>query len=165
MGVIRPPFLVPPTELQLWDTDFEQECNIWKGGTDSNKPTTKEGYRQYIIDLNNEFDMEEAFNKMDAAVAAINTLIAFKKRSPNFDLNTDLDQMYEAKQDAIFKDFIKFGVQLVEGYEVRKNEASDPEEKELVENDLAGDSIIKEKVTVEDKDEVIIDENLNLTQV
>ena len=86
--------------------------------------------------------MEEAFNKMDAAVAAIDTLIAFKKRSPNFDLNMDLDQMYEAKQDAICKDFIKFGVQLVEGYEVRKTEASDPEEKELVENDLAGDSII-----------------------
>ena len=109
--------------------------------------------------------MEEAVNKMDAAVAAINTLIAFKKRSPNYDFNMDLDQMYEAKQDAIFKDFIKFGVQLVEGYEVRKTEAIDQEEKELVENDLVGDSIIKEKVTVEDKDEVIIDENLNLSQV
>ena len=68
-------------------------------------------------------------------------------------------------QDAIFKDFIKFGVQLVEGYEVRKTEASDPEEKELVENDLAGDSIIKEKVMDKDKVEVIIDENLNLSQV
>ena len=53
--------------------------------------------------------MEEAFNKMDAAVAAINTLIAFKKRSTNYDLNMDLDQMYEAKQDAIFKDFMTFG--------------------------------------------------------
>ena len=37
--------------------------------------------------------------------------------------------------------------------------------KEVVENDLAGDSIIKEEVTVEVKDEVITVETLNLSQV
>ena len=165
MSVMKPPFLVPPTELNLWDTGFEHEYNLWKGKADSNKSTTKEDYRQHIIDLNNEFDMEDVFNKMDAAVAAIDTLLAFKKRFPNYDLNMDLDQMYEATKDAIFKDFIKFGVQLVENYEVRQTEASDQEEKELVENDLAGDSTIKEEVTVEVKDEVITVETLNLSQV
>ena len=111
MSVTKPPFLVPPTELNLWDTGFEHEYNLWKGKADSNKSTTKEAYRQHIIDLNNEFDMEDVFNKMDAAVAAIDTLLAFKERFPNYDLNMDLDQMYEATKDDIFKDFIKFGVQ------------------------------------------------------
>ena len=47
--------------------------------------------------------MEEAFNNMDAAVAAIDTFIACKKSFPNYDLNEDLDQMYEAQQDVIFR--------------------------------------------------------------
>ena len=55
---------------------------------------------------------------------------------------------YEAHQDAIFKKFIKFGVQLVESYEVRGTETSGQEEKDLVENDLEGDDIIEEKVMV-----------------
>ena len=92
--------------------------------------------------------MEEVFNKMDAAVAAIDTLIACKQRFPIYDLNEDLDQIYEAQQDVIFKEFIKFGVQLVESYEVRGTETSGQEEKDLVENDLEGDDIIKEKVMV-----------------
>ena len=54
---------------------------------------------------------------------------------------------------------------MVEGYEVRKLRPVIKRKKELVENDLAGDSIIKEKVMDKDKVEVIIDENLNLSQV
>jgi hypothetical protein len=171
MGVFRPPFLVPPKELNLWDSDFEHEYNKWEGKNksttkeDENKCTTKEDYRQYIIDLNNEFDMDEAFNKMDAAVAAIDTIIAFKKRFQIYDLNQDLGRMYETQQDAIFKDFIKFGVQLVESYEVRRTETSGQEETDLVENDVEGDDIIKEKVMVGVKDDVITGENLNLSQV
>ena len=108
MRAFRPPFVVPPNELNLWDTDFEHEYNIWEGknksttNEDKNKTTNKEDYRQYIIDLNNEFDMEEAFNKMDAAVAAIDTLIACKKRFQNCDLNEDLDRMYDAQDMPIY---------------------------------------------------------------
>jgi hypothetical protein len=83
---------------------------------------------------------------MDAAVSAIDTLIACKKRFPNYDLNEDLDQSYDAQKDAIFKDFIKFGVQLVKSYDVRGTETSRQEETDLVENDLEGNDIIKEKV-------------------
>jgi bisphosphoglycerate-dependent phosphoglycerate mutase len=102
--------------------------SIWKGKNkpttkeDNNKSTIKEDYRQYNTDLNNEFAMEEAFNK----------------RFPNYALNEDLDQSYDAQKDAIFKDFIKFGAQLVESYEVRGNETSGQEETDLVENDLEG---------------------------
>ena len=73
--------------------------------------------------------------------------------------------MYEAKQDAIFKDFIKLGVKLVESYEMKETEASDPEVKDLVKDELEGDICIKEKEVVEVKDEVITDQNLNLSQV
>ena len=73
----------------------------------------------------------------------------------------DLDQMYEAKQDAIFKDFMTFGWRIWS----EEIETVIKRKKELVENDLAGDSIIKEKVMDKDKVEVIIDENLNLSQV
>ena len=65
--------------------------------------------------------------------------------------------MYEAHQDFIFKEFINFGVQLVESYEVSGNKTSGQEEKVLLENDLESDGAIQEKVMVEVKDEIITD--------
>lgn len=75
---IRPPFVISPEELSLWDADFDKEYNICKDKTD-NKSKSKDDYRQFLIDLNNEFHMEEEFNKMDAAIAAIDTFIACKR--------------------------------------------------------------------------------------
>ena len=150
MGVMRPPFLVPPEELNLWDEDFEQQYDLWKGKAvaNSNKSNSKEDYRQHIIDINNEFEMEEAFNKIEAGLAAIDTLIACKKRFPNYDLNEDLDQIYKTDKDTIYKEFIRFGVQLVE---------NEVKEKEI-------DST-KEELKVEVKDEMYSEENPNLSQV
>ena len=131
MALIRPPFLVPPQELNLWDEDFEQEYNLWRGKRDSSN--SKEDYRNYIINLNSEFDMEEAFSNIEAGLAAIDTIIACKKRFTKYNLNDDLDQMYKTQADQIFKEFIKLGVQLVES-EVKVNEKETDVTKDMVKN-------------------------------
>ena len=162
MALIRPPFLVPPQELNLWDEDFEHKYNLWREKGDNSKSSkSKDDYRNYIINLNCEFDMEEAFNKIEAGLAAIDTIIACKKRFPMYNLNDDLDQIYEAQTDQIFKEYIKFGVQLIES-EVKVNEKEIDDIKEKVEispgqnsqksesGELVGNDGVEETLVVEE---------------
>ena len=61
---VRPPFVFPPENVNLWHKDFEREYNVWKDN-DSNSKSNKEDYRQYIINLNADYDMEEGFDKLE----------------------------------------------------------------------------------------------------
>ena len=65
-----------------WDEQFEKEYQSWKGKTlsSSNKTiVTKADFRQPIIDINEEFDLEEAYAQIEAGVSAIDKLIAYRK--------------------------------------------------------------------------------------
>ena len=105
---VRPPFVVPPENVNLWDKDFEREYNVWKDN-DSNK----EDYRQYIINLNADYDMEEVFDKLEIGLEAFEKLIICTFRLPKYNLKEDLDKIYHEKENVIVKDFIKWGMEFV----------------------------------------------------
>ena len=50
---IRPPFTVPPEQLDKWDEDFENGYCEWKSNDIFSK-SSKEDYRQFVIHLNAE---------------------------------------------------------------------------------------------------------------
>ena len=54
--------------------------------------------------------MEDVFDKIEAAINAFDTLIAFKKKFPKYSMNDNLDRMYDVKEDKVFKDFVKLVV-------------------------------------------------------
>ena len=56
MMSIRPPFVVPPEDLNLWDKDCENAYNVWKGNV-SDRKSNKEEYRQNIININKDYDL------------------------------------------------------------------------------------------------------------
>ena len=77
-------------------------------------------------------------------LAAFANLIACQKQFSNYDLNLDLDRMYETKKDAIFKDFVKCSVEFVQEYNVKESDASEKEvEKQIAElSQLISDSTV-----------------------
>ena len=120
--VVKPPFQVPPEVLDHWDERFEEDFKKWKAKGNS-KSATKLEYRQQIININSEWNMEEVFNQIEVGLAAIDKLIAYRKRYPTYNMNLDLDEMYDSKDIVIYKDFIKYGVKLVEHYEKKSSES------------------------------------------
>ena len=74
--------------------------------------------------------MEDAFEK----------LLACTKQFPNYDLNKNTKEIYVDKENYIYRDFIKCGVDFIKNYEVTVNnhevkvKVNDPEEKLAVEN-------------------------------
>ena len=109
---VRPPFVVPPENVNLWDKDFEREYNVWKDN-DSNSKSNKEDYRLYIININKDYDMEEVFDKLEIGLEAFEKLIICTFRLPNYNLNEDLEKIYHEKENVIVKDFIKWGMEFV----------------------------------------------------
>ena len=132
----RPPYNVPSEQTSSWtkkEVKFYKNC---KGDGD----LTKEDYRQFLIDLNAEFDMEGAFNQIELGVQAFEKLVACTKQFPNYDLNKNTEEMYVDKENFIYRDFIKCGVDFIKNYEVNFNDTEvkvkviDLEEKLAVEN-------------------------------
>ena len=163
---VRPPFDIPSDQVSSWTKQEVKGYKVWRG---KGSTYTREDYRQFLIDLNKEFDMEEVFNQLEAGLAAFDKLLAFRKQFPNYDMNLDLDKMYETKQSTINKDFIKCGVQFVGSYDVKENDESEKEESDLVENaGIKSDNNINCEEMVGVKDEVTHEhsvENENLSQV
>ena len=108
----RPPFTVPPEQVSTWTDKDERDYKFWLGVGSKN---TKDDYRQFLLSLNMESDMNELFNKIDVGLEAFEKLVACMREFPNYKLNKDLDQMYP-KDSAISKAFIKCGVDFVTKY-------------------------------------------------
>ena len=108
MGFSRPPFHVPPKELALWVPEDERDYKSWKSRT-GNKSASTEDFRNYIIDLNKEFDMEETFENLEIGLHSFRKLANFCSKFPKYSLMEDLERMYVEKDNVIVKDFIMFG--------------------------------------------------------
>jgi hypothetical protein len=102
MDVKRPPFLVPPSDHDLWDEEEDRVYSSWKSRA-RNCKLSKDDFRAHIIDINNEFDMEDAFEK----------LVAFCSKQPKYSLGKDIEEWYLGKENLIVKDFIKWGENFV----------------------------------------------------
>ena len=53
----RPPFVVPPKDLGDWDESFDREFASWKRRDKDRLYMNKEDFRQYVINLNSEFNL------------------------------------------------------------------------------------------------------------
>ena len=104
----RPPFTVPPEQVSTWTDKDERDYKIWLG---IGSKDTRDDYRQFLLSLNMEYDMDEVFNRMDVGLEAFEKLVACMREFPKYNLSKDLDKMYP-KDSAVFKDFIKCGVDI-----------------------------------------------------
>ena len=84
---VRPPFHVPAEDLTAWKGQDEDDYQHWRGPTDR----SREEYREFLIKMNREFDMEEAFDKIEAALNALEVILAYKRNFPKYNLNQDLN--------------------------------------------------------------------------
>ena len=123
----RPPFTVPPEELDSWDEGFENVYSEWKCN-DIYSKSSKEDYRQFVSNLNNEYNVEEVYDALEAGLEAFEKLITCTHKFPKFDLDEDLDAVYRKEEHTIVKDFIKWGFKFVDYYQNGENS-------DLVEND------------------------------
>ena len=142
----RPPFNVPPEEVSTWTDKDELEYKFWLGIGSRN---TRDDYRQFLLSLNIEYDMDEVFNQIDVGLEAFEKLVACMKEFPKYNLNKDLDQSYP-KDSNIFKEFIKCGVDFVTAYPYEKE--SDCESEPEKDNHRQSDTIEMEaKEVLEEK--------------
>ena len=116
MGFSRPPFHVPPKELALWVPEDERDYKSWKSRT-GNKSASKEDFRNYIIDLNKEFDMEETFENLEVGLHDFRKRAYFCSKFPKYSLMEDLERMYVEKDNVIVKDFNKFCDEFLRTYQ------------------------------------------------
>jgi hypothetical protein len=143
-GSIRPPFTVPPEDFSLWNDSFELDFNKWKS-KDINSKSDKEDYRQYIINLNTDYNVEEAYDKIEAGLEAFETLITCTQKFTYFNLDDDLDSAYPKEDFAIVKDFVKWGFNFVKSYHNDESSKSS----ENIENGVATESRESEDTNVE----------------
>ena len=80
---VRPPFHVPAEDLTAWDNEDEVDYQYWRGQTDH----TRKDYREFLLSANKEYDMEDAFDKVEAGLNALEVIIGFKKNFPNYKTN------------------------------------------------------------------------------
>ena len=83
MGVEHPPFYVPPDDLSLWVKEDEHDYEVWKGKAGKSKSTIKEDFRQHIINLNTEFNMEDVFENLEIGLEAFEKLIVYIDKFSN----------------------------------------------------------------------------------
>ena len=71
---------------------------VYTGNGRTNKGSQEE-FREYLIHLNTEYNIEDVFDKIEAAINVFDTLIeiAFKEKFPKYSMNDDLDKMYDVK--------------------------------------------------------------------
>ena len=126
----RPPFLVPPENLNLWDKDAEEVYNKWKSKAPSDYKggTGKNGYREYLIDLNDKYNMEETFDQLETGLLALEKLLQCMETFPSYNLEEDLEFMYKSVDHTITKEFIKKGVQFVRGSQTARLSQCDSSE-------------------------------------
>ena len=67
---------------------------------------SKDEFRQYLIKLNSEFNLEEIFDQIEIGIGA------FEKLN-NYNLDRDLEVLYCDENNAYVKDFIKVGVNFI----------------------------------------------------
>ena len=132
MDVRRPPFLVPHSDHNLWDEQDERDYTSWKRRA-CNSKLTKDDFRNHIIDINNEFNMEDVFDRLDIGFEAFEKLVAFRSKHSKYNLVKDLEGMYEGKENFIVKDFIKWGENFVRTYQVVHEIEEEGESEEMME--------------------------------
>ena len=108
----RPPFTVPPEQVSTWTDKDERDYKFWLG---IGSKDTRDDYRQFLLSLNMEYNMDEVFNRIDVGLEAFEKLVACMREFPKYNLSKDIDKMYP-KDSAVFKDFIKCGVDFVTAY-------------------------------------------------
>ena len=87
--------------------------------------------------MNKEYNMEEAFDKIEAALNALEVIVEYGKNFKKYNLCEDLDLIYIVKEDQVFKEFVKCGVNFVEQNLSQPNcETSD-----ILDNQLLDDQI------------------------
>ena len=87
---IRPPFIVPPEDVNLWNDHFELDYKKWKSRDINNSNSDKEAYRQSIININTDYNVEEAYDHIEAGLEAFEKLILCTQKFPKFDLDEEL---------------------------------------------------------------------------
>ena len=68
---------MPPEELDLWDKEDKRAYRSWKSSKACVIKLTEEDFRNHIIDINNEFDMEDVFDKLEISFEAFEKLVVF----------------------------------------------------------------------------------------
>ena len=105
-------FVVPPEQLDEWDEDFEKEFSKWKC-RESNINLKKNDYRQYIININSEYNLDEMYDNLEIGLEAFRKLRNLISRFPQYDLNDNLEKLYSEKENVHVKDFVKWGAKFV----------------------------------------------------
>ena len=103
-------FLVPPKQLDEWDDDFQKEFSKWKC-RESNSNSNKGDYRQYIINLNSEFNLDKIYDNLEIGLEAFKKLRELITRFPQYKLNDNLEKLYSDSENV--KDFITWGAEFV----------------------------------------------------
>ena len=113
-------FLVPPEQLDKWDEGFEEEFSKWKR-RDSNTNSKKSDYRQYIINLNSENNLDEIYDNLESGLEAFKKLGKLIFKFPQYNLNDNLEKLYCEKENVHVKDFIKLGDEFVRSIDTVDN--------------------------------------------
>ena len=108
-----PPFVVPPEDLGEWDDSFYREFASWKRRDVDRLNMSEEDFRQYVVEVNSEFNFEEILDKIDIGLDAFEKLNKFMPRFPGFDLIKELDNFYDEKNIDHVRDFIMLGAEYV----------------------------------------------------
>ena len=74
---------------------------------------SEEDFRQYVVKLNSEFNLEEILDKIDIGLDAFEKLNKFMPRFPGFDLIKELENFYDEKNIEHVRDFIMLGAEFV----------------------------------------------------
>ena len=87
----KPPFTVPVEQLNSWTVRNEKNYMFW---LDKGSTYTKDDYRQFVLSMNTEFNMEDVFDRIDLGLEAFEKLVDFMKNFPKYNLNKDVELMY-----------------------------------------------------------------------
>ena len=105
-------FLVPPKQLDEWDDEFEKEFSKWKcRESNINSNYNKSDYRQYIINLNFEYNLDKIYDNLEMGLEAFKKLRELITRFPQYKLNDNLEKLYSDSENV--KDFITWGAEFV----------------------------------------------------
>ena len=110
MGVV----LVPPEQLDLWTVDETASYKIWKGSISTKN--SMEDYRLLMIKINENYNMDEIYDGIEAGLSALERLSDLSKCVLDFNVNDNLETTYGKEEEKIEKDFVKFGLKFVENY-------------------------------------------------
>ena len=90
--------------------------------------------------------MGEVFDRIDMGLEAFEKLVKCMKEFPNYDLSKDVEEMYP-KENRVYKDFIKCGVDFVRLYSYESDE-SEPDsgvKLDTKDTEVVKETIVKEK--------------------